>query len=69
MAWLDQTDVGPLVQPGVFAAIRELTTPRSKELLRELRKLGEDGAVDEELAEIAAHWGDGQNAGTEAQSS
>ena len=57
MAWLDQTDVGPLVQPGVFAAIRELTTPRSKELLRELRKLRKDGAVDEELAEIAAHWG------------
>jgi hypothetical protein len=57
MAWLDQTDVGPLVQPGVFAAIRELTTPRSKELLRELRKLRKEGAVDDELAEIAAHWG------------
>jgi hypothetical protein len=45
------------LEPGIFAAIRELTTPRSKELLRELRKLRADGAVDEGLAEIAAHWG------------
>jgi len=57
MAWLDQTDISPLAQPGVFAAIRELTTPRSKELLKELRKLRLDGVVDDELAEIAAHWG------------
>jgi len=57
MAWLDQTDISPLAQPGVFAAIRELTTPRSKELLRELRKLRQDGAVDDQLADIAAHWG------------
>lgn len=57
MAWLDRGDVSTLAQPGVFTAIRELTTPRSKTLLRELRKLREDGAVDDELAEIAAHWG------------
>ena len=57
MAWLEQTDISPLAGPGVFAAIRELTTPRSKELLRELRRLRQSGAVDEELAEIAAHWG------------
>jgi hypothetical protein len=57
MAWLDRRDISALAQPGVFSAIRELTTPRSKTLLRELRKLREDGAVDDELAEIAAHWG------------
>jgi len=57
MAWLSQADLSPLAESGVFAAIRELTTPRSKELLRQLRRLREDGAVDEELAEIAAHWG------------
>jgi hypothetical protein len=57
MAWLDQTDISPLGQPGVFAAIRNLTTPRSKALLKELRDLRRAGAVDEELAEIAAHWG------------
>jgi hypothetical protein len=57
MAWLQQTDISPLAQPGVFAAIRALTTPRAKELLRELRKLRQDGDVDDDLAEIAAHWG------------
>jgi hypothetical protein len=57
MAWLDKTDISPLAQPGVFAAIRELTTPRSKELLKELTKQRQDGAVDNELADIAAHWG------------
>jgi hypothetical protein len=57
MAWLELTNISPLLQAGVFVAIRALTTPRSKELLRELRKLRADGAVDDELAEIAAHWG------------
>jgi hypothetical protein len=57
MAWLEQTDISPLADPGVFTVIRELTTPRSKELLRELRKRRLDGALDAELAEIAAQWG------------
>jgi hypothetical protein len=57
MAWLEKTDISPLAQAGVFAAIRELTTPRSKELVKELKKLRKDGAVDDELAEVAAHWG------------
>jgi hypothetical protein len=57
MAWLDQTDISPLSQPGVFTAIRNLTTQRSKALLKELRRLRKAGAIDDELAEIAAHWG------------
>jgi hypothetical protein len=57
MAWLEGRDVSPLLEPGVFATIRALTTPRSKELLRELRRLKADGSVDDELAEVAAHWG------------
>ena len=57
MAFLDRYDIARLADQGVFAAIRELTTPRAKELLRELQKLRADGAVDEGLAEIAAHWG------------
>jgi hypothetical protein len=56
-AWLDQTDISPLSQPGVFTAIRNLTTQRSKALLKELRRLRQAGAIDDELAEIAAHWG------------
>ena len=43
MAWLEKTDISPLPQPGVFAAIRELTTPRSKELLQELRSSARTG--------------------------
>jgi hypothetical protein len=57
MAWLDGKDVGPLLEPGVLTAIRALTTPRSKDMLRELQKLRADGAVDDEFAELAARWG------------
>jgi hypothetical protein len=57
MAWLDLTDISPLLEMSIFAAVRELTTPRSKELMRALQKLRADNAIDEELAEIAAHWG------------
>ena len=57
MEWLDRTDISPLLESRIFSAIRELTTPRSKQLVRELRRLRADGAVDDELAEIAAHWG------------
>jgi len=57
MAWLDRTDIGPLREPRVFSAIRELTTPRIRRLTRELQKLRKEGAVDEDIAEIAARWG------------
>jgi hypothetical protein len=57
MAWLDRSEISPLLEPSVFTTIRQLTTPRSKELLRELRKLRAAGEVDETLSELAAHWG------------
>ena len=57
MAWLDRTDIGPLREPRVFSAIRELTTPRIRRLTRELQNLRSEGAVDEDIAEIAARWG------------
>ncbi len=57
MAWLDSKDASPLLEPGVLIAIRALTTPRSRDMLRELQKLRADGAVDHELAELAARWG------------
>jgi hypothetical protein len=57
MAWLDRKDTGPLLEPGIFPAIRALTTPRSSDMLRELRKLRAEDAVDEQLAQLAARWG------------
>jgi len=57
MAWLDRTDISPLLEPRVFSAIRELTTPRIRRLTRELQKLRSEGAVDEDIAQIAARWG------------
>ena len=57
MAWLDRTDISPLLEPRVFSAIRELTTPRIRRLTRELQKLRGEGAVDEDIAQIAARWG------------
>jgi hypothetical protein len=57
MAWLDRTDVSPLLEPRMFSAIRELTTPRIRRLTRELQKLRGEGAVDEDIAQIAARWG------------
>lgn len=57
MAWLDRTDIAPLLEPRVFSAIRELTTPRISRLTRELQKLRKKGVIDEDIAEIAARWG------------
>jgi hypothetical protein len=57
MAWLERTDIGPLLEPRAFSAIRELTTPRIRRLTRELQKLRKEGAVYEEIAEIATRWG------------
>lgn len=57
MAWLEQTDISSLAQPGVFTAIRELTTPRSNHLTKELRRLAKDGVITTEVADIAARWG------------
>jgi hypothetical protein len=46
-----------LMTPGVLTAIRDLTTPRSKELVRELSAKREAGHRDADLAELAAQWG------------
>jgi len=50
-------DVTELLKPGAFEAIRALTTPRSKELLRELRKVNARGEPRDALADLAATWG------------
>ena len=50
-------DISVLLEPGMYEAAVELTTPRSKQLQRELRRLRVQGAADEDLAELAARWG------------
>jgi hypothetical protein len=50
-------DVSALLEPGVYEALVELTTPRSKELLRELQRFQAQGAGEKELAELAIRWG------------
>jgi hypothetical protein len=50
-------DLTQLLQPGVYETIIALTTPRSKELLRELKKAGGAEVPERRLIEIAASWG------------
>ncbi len=52
-----QTDVGILRAPRVYGVVRGLTTPRSKELLRELERRRGIGDADTDLVELAATWG------------
>lgn len=50
-------DLTKLLQAGVYEAIISLTTPRSKELLRELKRAGGVEVPEGRLIEIAASWG------------
>ncbi|WP_326759118.1 hypothetical protein OHB35_15175 [Streptomyces phaeochromogenes] len=53
-----QADIAALLEPGVYEAVIALTTPRSKELLRELRKIKAEGTDDAaQLVELASTWG------------
>ncbi|WP_435217121.1 hypothetical protein [Streptomyces sp. bgisy034] len=53
-----QADITALLEPGVYEAVIALTTPRSKELLKELRKIRAEGADDAaQLVELASMWG------------
>jgi hypothetical protein len=56
MALQATADISVLLEPGMYEAVVALTTPRSNQLLRELRRLRAQGA-DEELVELAAQWG------------
>jgi hypothetical protein len=57
MALQAKTDVSALLESGMYEAVAELTTPRSRQLERELRNLRGQGAEDAELIELAARWG------------
>ncbi len=50
-------DVAALLEPGIYEAAVALTTPRSRQLERELRTLRAQDAADAELVELAARWG------------
>lgn len=53
----ERSTVELVLEPAVLDVIGHLTTPRSKELLREVTRLRSVGHVDADLAEIAATWG------------
>jgi hypothetical protein len=57
MALYDAADVTALLEVGAFEAITELTTPRSRTLLHELRRHQNEGEPDEALVNLAAEWG------------
>jgi hypothetical protein len=50
-------DLKLLLKPGVYESIIALTTPRSKELLRELKRTAATGESEQRLLEIASTWG------------
>lgn len=53
-----RADIAALLEPGVYETVIALTTPRSKELLRELRKIKAAGTHDAaHLVELASTWG------------
>lgn len=54
---LQQIDPAVLLEQGVYEAVIGLTTPRSKELEKALRRARAEGSDDTQLLEIAADWG------------
>lgn len=46
-----------LLLPGIYQTIIELTTPRSAQLLKELKAMRENGHHDADLADLASRWG------------
>lgn len=49
--------IDPLLSSGIHEAITSLKTPRSKSMLRDIRKLRAEGANDDAMYELAARWG------------
>lgn len=46
-----------LLRPGVYEAAVALATPRSKELVKQLKAMHEAGDPDEQITELASRWG------------
>ncbi|MFE7657424.1 hypothetical protein ACFU6M_31795 [Streptomyces bottropensis] len=53
----ENSDLTVLLDPGMFEALVELMTPRSKTLTKELKALAAEGSIDDNLAELIARWG------------
>ena len=57
-AFAADTAVAALLEPGVVATIRQLTTPRRRRLAAELAKLRVDAPDADHLAALVAEWAD-----------
>lgn len=51
------SDLSVLLHPGMFEALVDLMTPRSKTLTKELKALAAEGSIDDKLSELIARWG------------
>ncbi|MFJ7907042.1 hypothetical protein [Kitasatospora sp. NPDC096204] len=56
-ALADRADINALLEPGVYEAAVELTTPRTKQLTKALEQLESDGGSPSDLEELAVLWG------------
>lgn len=56
-AVMEGVDLSRLLQAGLTEVVSELTTPRAKELARELRRQREAGLPEDEVLELASRWG------------
>jgi hypothetical protein len=55
MALMDKAP--DLLRPGVYEAAISLTTPRSRQLIRDLKAFTERGELDDRVLELAESWG------------
>ncbi|WP_226487256.1 hypothetical protein [Streptomyces parvulus] len=57
VALQEAADTSVLLDTGIFEALVDLMTPRSRTLTKELRNLAQQGIIDENVADLAARWG------------
>ncbi|BCL30931.1 hypothetical protein GCM10017557_57900 [Streptomyces aurantiacus] len=53
----ETADISVLLDPGIFEALVDLMTPRSKTLTKELKNLAQQGIIERNLADLAIRWG------------
>ncbi|MEV6548764.1 hypothetical protein AB0M57_08630 [Streptomyces sp. NPDC051597] len=57
VALQESADISLLLDVGIFEALVDLMTPRSKTLTKELKNLAQQGIIDENLVDLAVRWG------------